>query len=252
MKQQQTPLGFNRTGIQMSPIDAERMKEGIEELESVEPAELGYAEIRQSYADDAEDGLGSVPVPGTVKGMLQSGAKMITGKHPQVLIDKLGERLAFERGGVRLYESLLVKCSTAPDLVPNDELAALQQFRDEEAQHFAMVVEAIERLGGDPTAQTPCADLVGVESLGLVQAMNDPRSSVLQALHVMLNAELLDNAGWEMLIGLARSIGQEDIAERFTLALQQEGKHLRHLQALVTQLTLQDAGVDDDVVAMAS
>jgi rubrerythrin len=86
---------------------------------------------------------------------------------------------------------------------------------------------------------------VGVESLGLVQAMNDPRTSFLQGLHVMLDAELIDNTGWEMLIELARSAGHEDIAARFGTAAQQEAVHLRTIKTLVGRLTLADAGVAD-------
>ena len=38
----------------------------------------------------------------------------------------------------------------------------LQSFREQEAQHFELVASALVDLGGDPTAQTPCADLVGI------------------------------------------------------------------------------------------
>ena len=103
-----------------------------------------------------------------------------------------------------------------------------------------MVVDAIRQLGADPTAQTPCADLVGVESMGLVQAMNDPRTSLVQSLHVMLDAELLDNAGWEMLIDLANRSGHADIAKQFAVALQQEARHLAHVRALVERLTAEE------------
>ncbi|AKJ29541.1 ferritin-like domain-containing protein [Caldimonas brevitalea] len=239
--QEQTPLGRNRTGVQMSPIDSERMQAGTEALDPV-PSELGYATVRQAYMND-DQGLGSVPVPGTMKGMLKSGMDMMTGKRPQTFVDKLGERLAFERGGVRLYDGLLVKCTAAPHQLPDGALELLTQFRQQEAEHFALVAEALETLGADPTAQTPCADLVGVESLGLVQAMNDPRTSVLQALHVMLDAELLDNAAWELLIRLAEAAGHDEIASRFELAMRQEANHLAHLRGWVEQLTLDDASV---------
>lgn len=236
--EQQTTLGMNRTGIEMSPVDAARMEEGAEAME-VETNGPGYLEVRQEYASD--EGLGSVPAPGTLKGMLTSGAYMLTGKRPQVFVDKLGERLAFERAGVRLYDTLLVKCDAAPGLISAEVVDELRHFRYEEAEHFALIVEAIEGIGADPTAQTPCADLVGVEGMGLVQAMNDPRTSVSQSLHVMLDAELLDNTAWEMLIELARSLGHDDVADRFDLALQQESKHLQYLRTLVGQLTLADA-----------
>lgn len=250
-----TELGHNRTGIQMSPMDTADMLAGADDIaDAIAPTDtdprllaaqnrgqLADAQLRNSYALEA-DSLGSVPVPGTLKGVAKSGLDMLTGKRPQVLIDKLGERLAFERGGVRLYDGLLVKCQAMGDELTAEEAASLLRFRDEEAEHFALVAQAIEELGGDPTAQTPCADLVGVESLGLVQAMSDPRTSLLQGLHVMLDAELIDNASWELLVKLARTAGHDAIADRFAIAVQQEAVHLQTLSGLVARLTLVDAG----------
>lgn len=237
-----TPLGLNRTGIQMSPIAGATMQEATANTLPTLGDGSSYLDVRQAYADEA-DTLGSVPVPGTLSGMAHTGVDMITGKRPQVLIDKLGERLAFERGGTRLYDTLLVKCAGLDSPLPSDALADLQQFRDEEAQHMALVAEALVEIGADPTAQTPCADLVGVESMGLVQAMNDPRTNVLQALHVMLDAELVDNAAWEMLIELAEAAGHAKIAEKFAIAQQQEAVHLSRIRQLVSTLTFQDAGL---------
>jgi hypothetical protein len=237
----QTSLGFNRTGIQMSPVDAARMRTGADDG----PAEDGdgheHLRVRQDYIDD--HGLGTVPPPGTMKGMVKSGVEMMAGKRPQVFIDKLGERLAFERGGVRLYDTLLAKCEASAGGISAQALHDLRRFRDQEVQHMHMVVAAIERLGADPTAQTPCADLIGVEAMGLVQAMNDPRTNLLQSLHVMLDAEVLDNSAWEMLIGLARSMGQSQIADDFAVALEQEEMHLLKLRELVSTMTLSDATV---------
>ncbi|HEY9106970.1 MAG TPA: ferritin-like domain-containing protein [Roseateles sp.] len=254
-----TQLGQNRTGTQMSPVDTADMLRGADDIaDAIEPTDvdaalvsgdtrgdLADAQLRESYAGEA-DPLGSVPLPATLTGLAKSGVALLTGKRPQVLMDKLGERLAFERSGVRLYDALLVKCRAAEgDGLEDGELGMLGYFRDQEAQHFEMVAAALTDLGGDPTAQTPCADLVGVEGAGLVQAMNDPRTSLLQSLHVMLDAELIDNAGWELLIRLARAAGHGAIAERFEAALQQEAAHLRTLKDLVGKLTLQEAGAGD-------
>jgi rubrerythrin len=250
-----THLGHNRTGVQMSPIDAAAMLRDADEIaDSIEPIEgngrmrdadgrghLADAQLRESYAVEA-DAIGSVPVPATLTGVAASGLDMIKGNRPQVLMDKLGERLAFERGGVRLYDALLVKCRAQGEGLEAGELELLQRFRDEEAQHLELVADAMEALGGDPSAQTPGADSVGVRAMGLVQAMNDPRTTLVQSLSVMLDAELIDNAAWDLLIRLASRAGHEPIAERFGVALQQESEHLVTLNALVSRLTLVDAG----------
>ncbi|MDD2713528.1 MAG: ferritin-like domain-containing protein [Simplicispira sp.] len=237
-----TPLGMNRTGVQMSPLDTAEMQASLNEFAPPLDAERGDLQIRQEYAD-ASEGLGSVPLPGTLKGMVKSSVDMVTGKRPQVLIDKLGERLAFERGGVRLYDTLLVKCRATPHLLASDEMQTLMLFRQQEIEHLALVTQALRALGADPTAQTPGADLVGVESLGLVQAINDPRTSLVQSLGVILHAELIDNACWSMLIELARAAGHDDIAKSFALALQQEAQHLVQVRSLVSRLTLADASM---------
>ncbi len=50
--------------------------------------------------------------------------------------------------------------------------------------------------------------------------------SVAQSLQAVLTAELADNAGWEMLINLARELGQDDMADEFEVALSNEEERL--------------------------
>src|SRR5690606_21457866 len=127
--------------------------------------------------------VGSVPIPATPKGMLKSAMEKMVGRHPETLINKLGERLAFERSGVRIYESFIEKCESATndgkDVSPVP-LERLWEFRNQEAQHFRLLKQSIESLGADPTAQTPDADVIGVSSMGLMKAIMDPRTSISQ------------------------------------------------------------------------
>jgi rubrerythrin len=191
--------------------------------------------LRGEYIAEA-DPVGSVPPPGTIKGMLKSGAKMMTGERPQAFLDKLGERLAFERTGTRLYDALLVKCKADSGEVIN--VGALQRFREEEARHFKLVNDCIEKLGGDPTSQTPCADVAGVESMGLLQVLTDPKTTIAQSLHAVLVGELTDNAGWDELVALAARMGESDMAAHFTEALEHERVHLATIKAWHEQMTL--------------
>jgi hypothetical protein len=73
-----------------------------------EGTEQNLSDLRKPYLEEA-DPIGSVPVPGTVKGVAKSGMQKLLGRHAEVLIDKLGGRLAFERTGTRLYDSLIGK-----------------------------------------------------------------------------------------------------------------------------------------------
>lgn len=233
-----TRLGANRTGLQMSPVRSKEMSENIDAvpIEAVEGQ--AYAEARLDSIREA-DPVGSIPVPTTLKGMAKSGAKMMAGNRPQVFIDKLAERLAFERGGTRLYDAVLAKFQAHGDELGDVDIAEVQEIRDEEARHALLIKECIEELGADPTAQTPCANLVGVETLGFLQAASDPRTTLAQTLHAALAAELVDGAGWENLILLAENIGQDRMATRFREALQRETDHLTKVTNWYNALTLE-------------
>jgi ferritin-like protein len=234
-------MGMNRTGMQMSPRDSKELLQGSQRaVPTSEGDESMLAALRGEYVREA-DPLGSVPPPGTAKGMFKAGAEMLTGNRAEVLLDKLGERLAFERGGTRLYESLIVKCLAAPNGREVIQLDVLEEIHREEAKHFDLLRAAIEQLGGDPTAMTPCADVTGVQSLGLVQAMNDPRTSVAQCVQTILIAELADNAGWELLIRLAQEMGHDELVRQFQEALAHEGRHLETVRDWLEKLTLSEA-----------
>jgi rubrerythrin len=226
MAHQTEHLGMNRTGVQMSPIDTAAMQDSDNApIRGAPGDERALLDAREAVIVNA-GGIGSMPLPGTLAGAVSMGMHMLKGDRPQILLDKLGERLAFERTGTRLYDALLAKRDVmqgCPAGMTRDHVA---DIRRDEARHFLLLKDAIESLGGDPTAQTPGADVAGVESMGLVQVLGDPRTSLAQSLHALLTAELADRAGWETLIALAGEAGQEDLVAGFTLALEDEHRHL--------------------------
>lgn len=237
----------NRTGMQRSPVQSQELLESTadQEMEGLpNPEADGLAEVRAEYIEDAEP-LGTIPAPLTPSGMVKSAANMLTGRRLHVFMDKLAERLAFERGGTRLYDALLAKHLAA---APNGEADVnvsrdtLIEMRNEESEHFMLVSECITELGGDPTAETPCADVAGVQSMGLVQTVTDPRTSLVQSLSAILAAELVDNAGWDLLVQLADGMGQDDMAARFRKAKLTEARHLQVIRGWYTSLTLAESG----------
>lgn len=225
MNSPELKLGMNRTGAQMSPFDTEKQVEATQLFPADVPADgVQLLEERQQAIVDA-DTVGSVPIPGSVKGMLKSALDKLRGSNPEVLMDKLGERLAFERTGVRLYDAMIVKATAAPG--GNSELAeTLRQIQREELEHMEMVRRAIETLGADPTSMTPCADVAGMKAIGVLQVLTDPRTTVSQCLGALLTIELEDNDAWELLIELTRQAGHPLIAKEFQQALHQEEQHL--------------------------
>ncbi|WP_354681449.1 ferritin-like domain-containing protein [Cupriavidus plantarum] len=242
----ETKLGMNRTGAQMAPLSAPDMlayalERGTDSPspDAPSPTNLTDVQIRTTAALESQR-VGSIPPPGTIKGLVSTTLDKVKGTRPEVLIDKLGERAAFERGGTRLYDAMLVKCSAAITPV-SGMLEGLQRIRDEEAAHFLLISEAIESLGADPTAMTPCADIVGVQAMGLIQAITDPRTTVPQCLNALLTAELVDNAGWELLITLARKSGHEQLATRFETALAEEQQHMTMVKTWLQDAVLLEA-----------
>ena len=221
--QPNTEIGANHTGLDVAAEFAEEMLENTGLTKPPRGDERALARLRTEYASHA-DPVGSLPDPAL------SGVEA-------VLMDKLGERLAFERAGTRLYDALMAKCQAAKGSIP---LKELQHIRDEEHTHFALVGAAIQSLGGDPTAQTPAADLAGVEGMGLMQVLTDPKTTVAQALHAILVAEMTDNAAWEELIELTEQAGNADLVARFGKARDSELEHLEKVRGWYKEATLKD------------
>jgi bacterioferritin (cytochrome b1) len=226
-----TELGRNRTGMQMSPLQSEMLMEASRDAEmmnadsqDVQPEGMLMAEVRREYINEAE-ALGSMPPPTTMKGAVKSGLGALTGHRMQVFIDKVAERMAYERGGTRLYDAALVKVIALADGTPVS-VERVKQIRNQEAEHAELLRQALITLGADPTAQTPCADLVGVQAMGLIQSVTDPRTSLVQTLSSLLAAELIDVASWELLSRLAASANQENLVTQFDRAMEHEKEHL--------------------------
>ncbi len=225
-------VGTNMTGVQMSPKDTKSLLEAVEQIRPDVPGNEKGAMLERVKRTEEAERIGSVPVPGSAKAMLKTTFDKALGKHPEILIDKLGERLAFERSGVRLYDAMIAKAK-ALEGANSDLIQVLKHIRDEEFEHMNLVREAIETLGADPTAMTPCADVAGVKSMGVMEVLTDPRTNVAQGMGALLTIELEDNAAWELLIELAEAGGHPNIAKSFHKAKEQEDDHLVRIKTLV-------------------
>ena len=260
-----TTSGMNQTGAAVNPEGAQAMAEAVQRYSPPTPIDTSAAERERLLYLQESDAIGTVPKPVSLSGTLKTGVAQLMGDRPELLMDKIGERIAFERGGVRLYDALIVKyqAATAAGVVLppvaqacrelgedprlqdmlRDELPGqtLARIRADELAHFHMLCDAMQQLGGDPSAQTPCADVIGTASMGLIQVVTDPRTTLAQSFNAILTAELTDNAGWELLVQLADKAGKSDLSERFLQALSQEAQHLMVIRSWLTALlTVED------------
>lgn len=234
-----TPIGMNRTGIATSPRMAPEM---VQAATALSPASE-IARVRALYAAHATS-LGTMPPPASIKEVGADALQMLKGNKPQVLLDKLGNRLAFERTGVRLYEALMSRILGGPTWEGGPQAEEIAAIHRDELQHFQLVKDWIVKLGSDPTVITPAAEVAAVAALGPLQVLGDPRISLRCALDAILIVELTDNDGWSLLIELARSVGMTEMANDFDKALLVEDQHLQKVRAWVRSGLLADAHLE--------
>lgn len=213
--------GKNRTGILPHPDLLEQMVEGTAEFR---PTSRGgpemLADVRVRYAKDAEP-AGTMP-PAT---------KLPVERLP--LLDKLGARLQFERTGTRLYEALISKLDAYGTFASGPSREDLVEIRDEEHRHALLVQEIITKLGGDPTAITPCANLQGTASRGIGDVLLDPRTNLLECLEIIIIAELADVESWRSLVVAAEPLGNAKLVEELREAEKTEEEHLLKVRSWI-------------------
>lgn len=200
------------------------------------PAAGPAAPVAFGYFETPEQARFAQHRPRDVLGVAKDGA-------PDALLDKLRERLAFERAGTRLYDALILKYRKAQrisaDALPpargvtgaagavlETPIETLERLRAEELDHFTLVGRSIVQLGGDPTSPAPGADLMAKACSGFVQVLEDPCTTLSQGLNAMVAIELADNVGWELLARLADESGEPDLTRQFLAVLLQEEEHL--------------------------
>jgi len=135
--------------------------------------------------------------------------------------DKLCERWLTERAAVTLYQRSLPR-------LPEGERAALERFVGQEELHARMLEQLLIELGSDPRGapSTPSMNLAASEMEALLELARDPRLEPRHVLEVLLAAELLDGAGWELLIELGKQVSlDEEWLRSFRAASREENEH---------------------------
>jgi hypothetical protein len=242
---QSAQQGQNKTGIVKAGRLGEEIVAATREFRPSSPGDAqAIAEVRVAYAQEGE-GLGETPPPSGLVDKAKAAVSAATGGQPTLLMDKLGERLAFERAGARLYEALLSKYRAYGSFAGGPSGEDLLHILNEEYEHADLLERAIKDKGGDPTALTPAANLAANISAGLPQVLSDPRTNLLQSLEAIVVAELADNECWTALAQLARQAGEDELTQQCLEAIEHERDHLRRVRAWIAGGQGRTAGADD-------
>lgn len=165
------------------------------------------------------------------------------------LIDLLAERLEFEREGTKLYDNILGKLRASKDEAAHRLLPTLQEHRNEEEEHAEWLRAQIEALGGSAGAKSDLVDLVHREAKG-IEAIVEGDDVVQHLLHALLATELLDNAGWDLLVELADEANDIEALRDFEHRKTEEDEHLVFVRGALAAIARREVlGDESRIVA---
>jgi bacterioferritin (cytochrome b1) len=159
--------------------------------------------------------------------------KKLAEKNKDKVIDALNERLTFERASVKLYDAILKDAQAAKSPEIGRMVPTLKLHRDQEKEHEEWLEAQIRALGGDAHGKTEMSELISAESAG-VEKMITTDHDTMHQMHGLLTAELVDNAGWELLLELADDADDPEARSAFRRRLHEEEEHLIFARRAVT------------------
>jgi bacterioferritin (cytochrome b1) len=156
-------------------------------------------------------------------------------KNAAFVLDVLSGRLAFERTGVKLYDTVIEKIERNAEPRYHAIVNQLRQIRAEEKEHEEWLEAQIRALGGYPNETTDMAQLETEEGSGIKSVICDGHGKVIHLVHALLAAELADNAGWDVLVKLADDAGDKKAKAAFARRMAEEAKHLLFIREVVVR-----------------
>ncbi|RKI44907.1 ferritin-like domain-containing protein [Corallococcus sp. AB004] len=174
--------------------------------------------------------------PPDFRELVGQALQTVEGPTPLLFVAQLRERLAFERTSSRLYAGLLVKTHALGSYPGGPTPERLVELHNQELDHLNLIRECLYRLGVDSPQLTPQGDGADPRPHGLLRAVDDPCATLPDALRAVLIAEILNNAGWAMLVDLAQELGPPDLVDAFREVLREETLHLEEVTTWVANL----------------
>jgi hypothetical protein len=149
-------------------------------------------------------------------------------------VDKVVERWLFERAAITAYALARKQLARLPDAPPIVE--RLDEFAKKEQLHVEMLEALLDVFGRAPRemAATPSVNIAATEAEALVELLRGEELRTEHVLEVLLSAEILDGAGWALLVELGRAADLDDEWLRSFRAAEREEAEHRHF--LLTHL----------------
>jgi rubrerythrin len=158
-----------------------------------------------------------------------------------LLMDKLSEFLAVERGGVKLYETAIQQVTDA------EVLNRFREFYQQTRKHVEILSRVITSLGGDPTYMSPGAKMAEEKAQALLSTMTQsdgmgPQQTEMNAIENIVIAETKDHADWELLGHIARRSSDSQLRDVLKPAVDEvapeEDQHLNWTTEQMARLGL--------------
>jgi rubrerythrin len=158
-----------------------------------------------------------------------------------LLMEKLSEFLAVEKGGVKLYEAAIQQVRN-PDV-----LNRFREFYQQTRKHVDILTRVISSLGGDPMHMSTGAKVAEEKAQALLKTMTPsdglrPEEVELNAMENIVIAETKDHADWQLLSHIARRSSDAQLRDILKGAVDEvepeEDQHLNWTAEQMAKLSL--------------
>lgn len=165
------------------------------------------------------------------------------------VIALLCERLEGERAAVMLYDAVIGKLRTSNEEGARRILPTIHEHRNEACEHEEWLAKTIESLGGSPHVRSAEAELVRRESAGMIDIVRND-DDMQHLLHALMSAELLDNAGWDLLVELADEANDIEALRELERRKSEQEDHLVFLREALAAIARREVlGDESRIVA---
>jgi rubrerythrin len=158
-----------------------------------------------------------------------------------LLMERLSEFLAVEKGGMKLYEAAIEQVRN-PDV-----LNRFREFYQQTRRHVEILTRVITSLGGDPMHMSARARVAEEKAQALLKTMTvsdgmRPEEAEINAIENIVIAETKDHADWQLLSHIARRSSDSRIREILKPAVDEvepeEDQHLSWTNEQMAQMSL--------------